>query len=433
MKAIIDYLVSWVYPAAKPVTGPPKVIALAEALANEIKTLGGGGNDGMIKKGILQKAKQIAGMVGGTEMIIPGYAVAMGEIGATYMFMEWKLFDKIPETGSISYKELAASIGAEEAVVARIGGMLVATGRLVQTSSGHVAHSPSSRIFTSTHPAGNLFRVMFEHGLRPYIHWPEYFARYGAKEPEGPANNPFTLAWGHPEMNMWEIIAMDDERQRIFSSGMRSMNSLSGKYGGPASTYDFGWLGEEAKKHNALQNGHAAEAKSKPLIVDVGGSHGATLKHIMEAVPSIPQERCALQDRPEVIDEAIKLDDPALRRIQRMAHDFNDEQPVKGALVYLLRRVLHDYSDSFAIKILKPLSAAMPRDDPRARVLIMDQVYSDPPTPGNAAADLVMFNIGGKERSPANFEYIAREAGLKVVKIHRQPGTEVGVVECALI
>lgn len=102
-----------------------------------------------------------------------------------------------------------------------------------------------------------------------------------------------------------------------------------------------------------------------------------------------------------------------------------------GALVYLLRRVLHDYDDASCIKILSPLTEAMPRDDPRARVLIMDQVLSDPPTPANAAADLVMFNIGGKERSPSMFEYIAEKSGLRVVKIHRSQGTEVGVVECA--
>lgn len=41
----------------------------------------------------------------------------MGEIGATYMFMQWKLFDKIPSGRSISYKELAASINGEESVV----------------------------------------------------------------------------------------------------------------------------------------------------------------------------------------------------------------------------------------------------------------------------------------------------------------------------
>lgn len=43
----------------------------------------------------------------------------MGEIGATYMFMEWKLFDKIPTGSSISYKELAEFVGAEESVICK--------------------------------------------------------------------------------------------------------------------------------------------------------------------------------------------------------------------------------------------------------------------------------------------------------------------------
>jgi hypothetical protein len=208
--------------------------------------------------------------------------------------------------------------------------MLVATGRLVQTSSGHVTHSAHSKIFVSDHPAGNLFRVMIDHGLRGYLHWPEYFASYGAKEPTGPSDNPFTFSWGHPTMNMWEVIAKDEVRQAIFSSGMRSMASIAGKNGGPASLYDYTWLGEEAARTAAT----GKEAKKlQPLIVDVGGSHGATLKDILENVPTLPQERCVLQDRPEVIEEAIQLDDPALRNVQRSPHDFNDEQPVKGSLL----------------------------------------------------------------------------------------------------
>ncbi|KAK0741457.1 O-methyltransferase-domain-containing protein [Schizothecium vesticola] len=350
----------------------------------------------------------------------------MGEIGATYMFMQWKLFDKIPSGRSISYKELAASINGEESVVARIGGMLVATGRLVQTSSGHVTHSATSKMFTSESPAGALFLVMLEHGLRGYLHWPEYFARYGVKEATGPTNNPYTVSWGHPETNMWEIIAADEEKQRVFAAGMRTTDSIAGKYGGPASIYNFAWLGD-------LASAEVKHDKQRALVVDVGGSHGATLKHILEANPSLPAERCVLQDRAEVIEEAIQRDDPALRAVRRMPHDFNHEQPVKGAMVYLLRRVLHDYGDGICIRVLARLAEALPRDDRRARVLIMDQVVSDPPSPGNAAADLVMFNIGGKERTPGNFDYIVREAGMRVVKIHRRAGTEVGVVECALL
>lgn len=201
--------------------------------------------------------------------------------------------------------------------------MLVATGRLVQTSSGHVTHSATSKMFTSESPAGALFLVMLEHGLRGYLHWPEYFARYGVKEATGPTNNPYTVSWGHPETNMWEIIAADEEKQRVFAAGMRTTDSIAGKYGGPASIYSFAWLGD-------LASAEVKHDKQRALVVDVGGSHGATLKHILEANPSLPAERCVLQDRAEVIEEAIQRDDPALRAVRRMPHDFNHEQPVKG-------------------------------------------------------------------------------------------------------
>jgi hypothetical protein len=102
-------------------------------------------------------------------------------------------------------------------------------------------------------------------------------------------------------------------------------------------------------------------------------------------------------------------------------------------LIYLLRRVLHDYSDPICARILSQLAAALPKNDARARVLIMEQILSDPPSPGNAAADMVMFNIGGKERNPQMFAKIAGDAGMRVIKIHRREGTEVGVVECALL
>jgi hypothetical protein len=41
----------------------------------------------------------------------------MAEMGALRMLMELKIFDKIPQSGSISYKDLAASVGAEESLL----------------------------------------------------------------------------------------------------------------------------------------------------------------------------------------------------------------------------------------------------------------------------------------------------------------------------
>ncbi|KAL8376930.1 hypothetical protein RB595_007858 [Gaeumannomyces hyphopodioides] len=409
-----------------PSTGPGGLVGLAEALLESAKAMQANPHDEELRVSAAKLAKRIGSEAAGPESIIPMYAVAFGEIGATYQFMEWKLFDKIPKEKSISYQELADSVGADLSVISRLGGMLVASGRLIQTSPGNVKHSSTSHMFANGHNAGNLFRILLEHGLRGYLHWPEYFAKYGPHEPAGPTDNPFTFSHGHPEMGVFDVVALDEERARIFASSMRSADSISARFGGPASVYDFSWLGADAARTPA-----DAAADAPPLLVDVGGSHGDTLKHIMQAVPSLPQERCVLQDRAEVVEESARAADPALARVRRVAHDFNTEQPVRGALVYLLRRVLHDYSDPICVRVLAHLAAALPAGDARARVLIMDQVLSDPPSPANAAADLVMLNIGGKERSPAGFEKIVGAAGMRVVKIHRKEGSEVGVVECA--
>ncbi|KAJ4288350.1 hypothetical protein N0V88_007388 [Collariella sp. IMI 366227] len=136
--------------------------------------------------------------------------------------------------------------------------------------------------------------------------------------------------------------------------------------------------------------------------------------------------------RKEVVNEAReKARENGLEGVLMMEHDFHEEQPVKGALVYLLRRVLLDYSDSLATNILRRLADALPADNPRARVIIMEERLLDIPTPQNCIVDLVMLNLGGKLRNSAMFEDIAGRAGLKVVGYHTRDGDPSCVVECA--
>jgi hypothetical protein len=83
--------------------------------------------------------------------------------------------------------------------------------------------------------------------------------------------------------------------------------------------------------------------------------------------------------------------------------------------VYLLRRVLLDYSDTLATGILRRLADALLPYNPKARVIIMEERLLDIPTPQNCLVDLVMLNLGGKLRNEAMFREIASAAGLKVV------------------
>jgi hypothetical protein len=104
-----------------------------------------------------------------------------------------------------------------------------------------------------------------------------------------------------------------------------------------------------------------------------------------------------------------------------------------GALIYYLRHIIHDYQDSVCINILKHIADALPENEPRARVLICEQIMLDKatPSPVTTAMDRAMLNIGAKERTEAAFEKIVTAAGLRLVKCHRQPGHDMGIVECS--
>lgn len=98
-----------------------------------------------------------------------------------------------------------------------------------------------------------------------------------------------------------------------------------------------------------------------------------------------------------------------------------------GAFIYYLRHILHDYGDDAAVEILRVVRDAMAED---SRLLIAEQMLADPPKPQATAIDLIMLNIGGKERTRAMFDSVIAAAGLEVVGYHAIPGSEHGVLEC---
>lgn len=56
-------------------------------------------------------------------------------------------------------------------------------------------------------------------------------------------------------------------------------------------------------------------------------------------------------------------------------HDFFTPNPVSTADVYLLRHILHDWGDKYAIEILRNISRVMKQS---ARILIVDAVMPQP-------------------------------------------------------
>ncbi|KAI3323401.1 S-adenosyl-L-methionine-dependent methyltransferase [Xylariaceae sp. AK1471] len=397
-------------------------MANTEALCNELSQHVRALRDGseVARRRATAVARRIIAEITDPEEEIEQQSIVLAEMACIRMYMAWGFFDKIPADGSISYESLASTIGGDVSLVRRMGQMLVATGKLKRPRPGHVAHSHVSPTFKSGDFNGAHFTLITDDFQRPFQALPDFFEKYGPHVPTGETKVPFCFPdCVDGELTYWELIARKgDAHVDRFGRAMQGLQTYVWPYTG---IYDFGWVAEYAKTN-----------RDRPLILDIGGGQGQMIRAVLQETPTIPRERCYLQDRPEVIKPVTEqsVDDPVMKYVQKLVVDFHQEQPVKGALIYLIRRCIHDYSDDECVRILKHLADSLPADEPRARVLINEQINTEDPTPLVAAYDLLMLTVASMERSVKEFEDLARRAGLEIVKVHRKEGSTCGVMEC---
>lgn len=333
------------------------------------------------------------------------------ELTGLKLLLDWNALDMIPLEDSITYAELAKRLCADEPLLRRLAWVLVSSGMLRQVDEDKIAHTEKSRQYLPGTPNELLLHMMFEEHVMTALKLPEYFAQYGRREPATRRHTPYAFSRGQPEKEIWEIHQENPEQVTRFMGVMETVQSFIPLAG----IYDFSWV--ETK---------LSEQHDRPLLVDVGGSKGHAIKAIMKENPFIPADRIILQDRDEVIQQVVELKDSGLDGIDLQVHDFHKAQPVKNALIYWIRRCLHDYGDEDCATILTHLSDAMSSD---SKVLIVEYVLPSPPPPIGAMTDFSMLGIGGKERTANDWEVLVARSGLKIEKIHGLD-MKMQVIEC---
>jgi hypothetical protein len=146
-------------------------------------------------------------------------------------------------------------------------------------------------------------------------------------------------------------------------------------------------------------------------VVDVGGGRGTLLRAVRERVPGAG---VVLFDLPEVVAGS---DLPAV------GGDFLVEVP-GGADVYLLSRVLHDWDDDVALRVLCTCRAAM---RPDSVLLVVEAVLPEraPDDPAAVRMDLhMLLLLPGRERAVAEYADLCAAAGLRLT---RDVPTDAGV------
>ena len=150
-------------------------------------------------------------------------------------------------------------------------------------------------------------------------------------------------------------------------------------------------------------------------LVDVGGGRGVLLSAILRSAPGL---RGVLLDRPAAIPGAReRLAAAGLSaRADCVEGDFFASVPA-GADAYLLSRVIHDWGDEDAVRILATCRAAMPAG---ARLLLVEAVLPERASgaPEAIRMDLHMLVLfGARERTEAEYAALLAAAGLELRRV----------------
>lgn len=167
-----------------------------------------------------------------------------------------------------------------------------------------------------------------------------------------PNESPFTLAFGS---SFFERKVKQPETMQRFAQAMS------------------GWSQGDGSEHMRDFYNWTSIPKGA-TVVDVGGAAG----HISLAIASkLPQLQFLVEDLAPVSEQANRLissfPESVSERVKFLAHDFFEPQPVeaRNAAVYIMRYILHDWSDIYARKILKNIFDAMGRG---SKLLVADAV-----------------------------------------------------------
>ncbi|KAL8785484.1 MAG: hypothetical protein Q9195_008627 [Heterodermia aff. obscurata] len=265
----------------------------------------------------------------------------------------YNLADHVPLEGSTTLLEIADRSGLSVQLVERF--MRHAMGSHIFTEeNGMIRHTASSRLLATLPDLKAAISMRFTEACPALMKVPDAINAY--PNCDEPSESGYSLAH-EPGVTMFAHMAKHPERMENFSKAM-------GFYG-KNDAFDV--------KH--LVTGYPWSDLDHPgtVLVDVGGGHGSVSKALASATKHI---HFIVQDQQISTSDSSALSDGLEGRIEFMKHDFFTEQPIKSAQIYFFRWILHDWSDKYAVRILKNLIPAM-RDG--TRVVLFETILKDGP------------------------------------------------------
>ena len=295
-----------------------------------------------------------------------------------------KLFDHmvVPMKAEV----LAAKMGVQQDGLFRLLAFLAAEGVVEWDGSGPVSPTRQSALLQELSSTIGNYRLSMEAGL----------ALDDALTDGGVA---FEKRFGRP---VFEYLRQDAEAGAIFADVMRVTTREVEAF--LFSQYEF---------------------PSFTCAVDIGGNKGSLLVRLLEERPEasgilfdLPPTAAAAQDSLAA--------SPVSERIECVGGSFFETIP-PGRDLYLLKQILHDWSDEEALQILANTRRAMKAGTP---LLVIERLMPESPQPCEAmdVDMLMMIWTSGRERSIAAYQQLLEESGFAVRSVVGETGGQ-GVIE----
>jgi hypothetical protein len=294
--------------------------------------------------------------------------------------------------------EIAKELGLDPLMAYRLLRALGSMG-FISESDGHVfAITPLGEILKKDHPQTLRGVLLLEEGPEHYAIWKHLATMVKDGKQDG-----FVREFGQ---RIFDYLSSHSEYAEVFNYAMSSYSATHTKWALEAlKDYDFSKIS---------------------TLCDIGGGHGHLLCSILLEHPGLKgtvlELESTIKNKNLLWADKMGVGD----RCNYVAGDMFREVPRSDA--YIMKMILHDWSDDECIKILSNIQRASPVG---GRVLVVEHVVPGPETPHfSKLFDIhMMCALTGRERTEKEYAELVSRAGLEYTQTHYPPSRSIGVVE----
>ena len=299
---------------------------------------------------------------------------------AIHVAAKLNIADLITSHGPMDGSELARLTGANAEAIFRLLRALASSGIFIENENGKFSLTPLAECLKEDSPT-SVKAMALSAGSLFYKTYTEFL--YAVQNGGG----GWVKALGSPP---FEYLRDHPEEGKIFD---RMMTDIHGGETQPmVENYDFSVF---------------------KTVIDIGGGNGDVISAVLN---KNPETKGVLFDLPEVIQRSTEnILASGLKARCKLASGNFFESVTSGGDAYILRHIIHDWSDEDTVRILTNCRKAM---NPGGKILVVEAVIPNGNDPHPFKwLDLTMLMIGGKERTKEQFAQVFTKSGLELTRI----------------